>query len=206
MADLTAKEASSTTRIVGSDENFAADVIEDKDLFKKLWVKASSVPTPLGNLFFIHATNNGSNELSVNGSGNNVEFTIEAEANNDLVVSSLLFEAFDSGIRIDRFLGQNSELSNGLLVEVKSEDTVFQFLPIKNTQEFDSHFSFGAGRSFSFIVASGNDGLVSRFGPDTPFLIKQQGTYAIDDYIKVIVRDNLNNIERLQFLAQGARE
>jgi len=206
MGDLTDIKASGTTRIVGDDEQYSADVTLDKDLIKKLWVKSSIVTSPLGNLFFLHAMNGASSSLNVNGSGTPVEFLINAEVAADLVVDSLLFETFDGKIKIDKMLGKNSPLSNGIIIEIKSEDTLFQFLPITKTQEFDSYFAFGPGRSYELVSASGNDSMVARFGPANPFRITKQGTYASDDYIKVIIQDNLNNIANLQFLAEGSRE
>jgi len=205
MGDIIDRESSSPIRIVGGDEAFEADVITEGG-FKKLYVKATAAPQPVGNLFFLHAKNGSEEQMSVDGSTTEVEFIINAEAVNDLIVTSLLFEAFDGGLKIDKFLGQNSPLTNGILIEVKSQDDIFQFLPITNTQEFDSHFSFGSGRSFSLVFASGNDSMVARFGLDTPFIIKKQGTYASDDYIKVIIRDDLESISSLQFLASGGRE
>jgi len=205
MADIIDREASNPVRIVGGDEAFEADVVSEGGI-KKLYVKATAAAQPVGDLFFIKAMDGASSALAVDGSTTAVEFIVPAEAVKDLVVTSLLFEAFDGGIKVDNFLGLNSPLTNGILIEVKSQDEVFQFLPITNTQEFDSHFAFGSGRSFSIIFAAGNDSMVSRFGLDSPFTIKKQGTYASDDYIKVIIRDNLSNIDSLQFLTQGGRE
>ncbi len=193
----------SLTSIVGSDDLDPVDTILESGI-RKLHVKATSVPQPLGNLVFRHAENGGSNDMTVNGSVTPVEFTVTADANFDTVVESLAFESFASGIKIDKFLSLNSSLSTGLIIEVKSEDTIFQFLPITDTQEFDAHFAYGPGRSFDLIFASGNDSMVARFGPATPFIIKKQGTYATDDYIKVTVADNLSQISSLQFLIFGA--
>ena len=204
MADLPSNEASSPSRIVGSDELYAVDVFRE-DGINKLMVKSTIFPQILGDRFTIYAEENGgSNEMDVNGSNTSVDFIINATALGDLVVSSLVFQAFDGGIKIDKFLGLNSFLSNGVLIEVKSEDVVFRFLPITNTIEFDSLFAFGSGRSFELISASGNDSMVSRFGPELPFLIKTPGTYATDDYIKVIVQDDLRSVARLRFLAEGS--
>lgn len=202
MADIEEQKQSETVRIVGRDESFAADVIQE-DGENKLLVKSSNVPQPIGNLFFEYAADSSNIDMNVNGSGTPVEFFILAHPTLDKVVESLVFEALDGGIKIDTFLGQNSELANGILIEVKSSDEVFVFRPITKTQEFDSLFSFGSGRSFELIFASGNDSLVARFGSATPFVLKPVGTYATDDYIKVTIQDNISNINRLRFLAVG---
>ena len=157
-------------------------------------------------LYFDHVTDSGgSDDMNVNGSlGSPKEFITEALPGEDLLVKHLIFEAFDGGIKIDNFLGQNSALTNGILIEVKARDEVFQFLPITTTQELDSHFAFGNARSFELIVASGNDSVVARFGLDTPLILKAQGTYPTNDYVKVLIRDNLSNIAKLRFLIEGS--
>ncbi len=203
MADLNGDNSAQDVTINDPSTGISANVITEAGI-NKLQVKATSVPQPLGNLVFLHAENNGSNDMAVNGSSTPVDFIVPANANFDIVCESLAFESFASGIKIDKFLSLNSALSTGLIIEVKSEDTIFQFLPITDTQEFDSHFAYGPGRSFDLLFASGNDSMVARFGPSTPFIIKQQGTYSNDDYIKVTVADNLSQISSLQFLIFGA--
>ena len=191
--------------VVLRDETSGLDAqIISEDGQRKLVVKSTIIPEAIGNLFFAHALNNGSEDMNVNGSGQPIDFTVPADATRDIIIESLAFESFASNIRIDKFLSLNQPLSNGILVEVKSEDTCFQFLTIKNTNEFDSHFAYGPGRSFRLTIASGNDALVSRFGPASPFVLKKQGTYAQDDYIKVTVSDNLSSINKLAFLAFGS--
>lgn len=192
-------------KLLGRDGNFTADVFEE-DGVAKLQVKATSVPDAIGNLFFEHAKNNGSPEMNVNGNGQPVDFVINSDSAADVIVESLAFEAFASNIRVDKFLSINSELSTGIILEIKSNDTTFQFLPITTTQEFDSHFAFGSGRSFQLIFASGSDSMVSRFGPTNPFIIKKTGTFTTDDYIKVTINDNISQISKLNFLAFGSRD
>lgn len=202
MADLEDLKQSEAVRIVGRDEGFAADVVQE-DGENKLLVKSTNVPQPVGNLFFEYATNSSNIDMNINGGGTPVTFEIAPHPTLDRVINSLVFKAFDGGIKIDKFLGQNSELTNGITIEVKSEDQIFVFQPIRNTQEFDSLFSFGSGRSFDLIFASGNDSMVARFGLSTPFVLKPVGTYATDDYIRVTINDNLSAISRLRFLAVG---
>lgn len=170
----------------------------------RLQVESVTLPQVLGNKFTRFARNGGSNDLNVNGSlVSPVEFLIPADVSGDLLVDSLAFTAFSGGIKIDKFLSQNSELANGIIVEIKSQDSVFQFEPIKNTLNFDFLFAGGPARSFNLIFASGNDSLVAVYGPSNPFIIKKQGTFGTDDYIKVIIQDNLSSISRLRFVADG---
>lgn len=203
MSDIDEQQQSETVRIVGGDEAFVADVIEEDGL-KKLLVKSSIVPQVLGHRFSRYARDAAlSIELNVNGSNTPIEFIVNSDATGDMIVSSLVWQCFAGGIKLDKFLSLNSELPTGLIVEVKSENVIFNFLAIRNTMEFDSLFAYGNGRSFEVISASGNDSLVSRFGPTAPFLLKKTGTYTIDDYIKVTVADNISSISRIRFLAEG---
>lgn len=194
------------TVIVGHDELHKVDVILDGDGKRKMLTKSSSVPEPLGNLFFLYALNGGSNELTVDGSTVNQTFVVDNDPAFDLVVNTLAFKAFDGGIKVDKFLGLNNPLASGIVIEIKSEDKVFQFLPINNTMEFDFLFANGPGRSFNLTFASGSDAMVSRFGQESPFLLKKKGTYLIDDYIKVFIKDNLSSVTSLKFLASGAKD
>jgi len=204
MGDIDEQKQSETVRLVGRDESYAADVITEGGQ-NKLLVKATSISGVIGNRFTKFAEFGGSKEMNVDGSSTPVVFTIAAEVSDDLIVDSLIFEAFDSGIKIDKFLSLNSALTNGVVVEVKSDDIVFSFEAIRNSTEFDSLFSHGAGRSFSITNASGNDSLVARFGPTGSFAIRQQGTFASDDYIKVTISDDISNVNSFRFLSEGGK-
>jgi|DEB0MinimDraft_6_1074348.scaffolds.fasta_scaffold125679_2 hypothetical protein len=191
------------SRIAG-DAGVLADVITDTDGIDKLQVKSSSVPVALGNLFFLEAENGGSADMDVNGSGTPVEFTINAESGpgaSDLVVQEMRFTAFDNGIQVDKFLALNSELSNGIDVEVTSQGTVFDFLPIKNTGELESHFSFGPGGKYELIIGSGDDFVTATFSPANPFILEKDTS----DKILVRINDNLSQVNKLQFIGFGFR-
>jgi len=169
----------------------------------RLRTQAVNVPESLSESFQEYAKNGSSIELAVDGDPTPVEFTIFADATNDLQIDFLTFQAFDAGTKVDKFLGMNQELTTGVIVEIRSEDKVSQFLPIKNTTEFNSIFSLGSGGSFDLVAASGNDSMVSTFSPNSPFILKAQGTYATDDYVKVIISDDVSSISRLRFIAGG---
>jgi hypothetical protein len=205
MADLVFNESSQPVQIVGGDEIYAADVVLEKG-FKKLYVKATAAPQVLGNLAFVTAKHGTNESLSVNGSVTPVEFTIPAFIDFDYVISSLTIECFAGNVRFDRFLDLNAELANGILIEVRSEGEVFQFLPIKRTGELDSLFSVGEASNFNIVAASSGTFISAKFGPASPFILKKQGTYLTDDYIKFIVRDNLSSIQRIRAISFGAKD
>jgi len=204
MADLDFLQRSNPVQIVGSDENFAADVIRERGQ-NKILVKSSSVPQILGNLSFDYATRQTDNsiELAINGSVTPQDFFVNSKPF-DLIVSSMVFECFAGNVRTDRFLDQNSELTNGILITVKSEDNEFSFNPIKRTGEFDSLFAVGDFSDFKIIAASSGSYVSAKFGLSSPFILRASGTYAIDDFIRVTIRDNLSSISRIRFLSVGA--
>jgi hypothetical protein len=205
LADLDFLERSSPVQITGGDELISADVVFEKG-FNKLYVKATAAPQVLGNLVFITAKNGINESLSVNGAVTPVDFTIPALIDADYIVTSITLECFAGNVRMDRFLDLNSELANGLLIEVQSEGVVFQFLPIKRTGELDSLFSVGEASDFNIVAASSGTFVSAKFGPSSPFIIKKQGTYPTDDYIKFIVRDNLSAISRIRAISFGAKD
>jgi hypothetical protein len=204
MADLDFLERSAPVQIVGGDEQFPADVILERGQ-KKLLVKSTSAPQILGNISFDYATrqSDSSINLNVNGSATPQDFMIMAKPF-DLVVNSLVFECFAGNVRTDRFLDLNAELTNGILVTVKSENNEFSFNPIRRTGELDSLFAVGDFSDFKIIAASSGTYVSAKFGLSSPFIIRASGTYAIDDFIRVRVRDNLSAISRIRFLSIGA--
>jgi len=204
MADLDFLERSNPVQIVGGNEKFPADVVNERGE-NRLLVKSASAPEVLGNIVFEYAAriSDGAIDLNVNGATTPQEFLIQAKPT-DLIINTLIFECFCGNTRTDRFLDLNSELANGLLVEVKSEDSPFSFQPIKRTGELDSLFSVGAFGDFKIIAASSGTYVSAKFGLSAPFILKAAGSFAIDDFIKVTVRDNLSSINRIRFLAVGA--
>jgi hypothetical protein len=202
MADLGFLERSNPVQIVGGDEKFPADVVNERGE-NRLLVKSASAPEVLGNIVFEYAEHDGLINLNVNGATTPQEFLVQAKPT-DLIINTMIFECFCGNTRTDRFLDLNSELTNGLLVEVKSEDSPFSFKPIKRTGELDSLFSVGAFGDFKIIASSSGTYVSAKFGLSAPFIIKAAGSFAIDDFIKVTIRDNLSSINRIRFLAVGA--
>ncbi len=200
--DLSHKESSSTTRIVGSDELYAADVIEEDGL-KKLVVKASVTPTITEELLFEKLVDGGgSADLTVNGSSIPVEFSIEAGTTDIKVVRELKFSWFDNGVKIDTFLGQNAALTNGLEIEFLFDGVTTPIFPIKTTADFNGHFAFGDGSRFETITGSGNDYVTATLSPREPFVLRPGTT----DKITIRINDNLNNVSFGECIAFGLIE
>jgi hypothetical protein len=205
LADISESKQSEVIRLTGGGEQFVADVIQEKGI-NKLWVKATVAPQILGNLLFEYVKNGGSDTMKVNGSlATPVVFEYKNLTSDDLLVNSLQIEGECGSPSAAGFLG-GSALTNGLLIEIKSEDSIFQFLPIKKNYEFDSLFAKGVGANFLIYQGTGADYVGAKFGPDSPFYIRKTGTFASDDYVRVYVRDNLSGsaVTSLKLLVFGA--
>ena len=192
MADLTQKERSGTVRVVGGDEAYEVDVELKADGTKRLLVDAEVSPRSVAGLFIEEFENAGSTDFNVNGSGTPVEFTIPL-SNDDRAINSISLYGRDAGIKFGQFLAINQPLTNGVLIEIKSEDSVYQSSPIIITDDFRNKFAISPS-DFAIDVFSNEDVFSVAFISPAPFIIRNQNTFTTPDYVKVIIRDNLNNI------------
>lgn len=162
-------------------------------------------PGALSNRIEVDALNGGSNDLTVNGSGTPVEFSIDADPDFDIFITEIRLHGVDSGIRFERFLGRNSALSNGITFEIASDNLPVQIDPIKTTDDIKSRFSSLGG--FDLHVQSGGDHVLGAqtYGFISPLVIRKSGTFSPlpDDVFKIIVNDNLSQISTLFLTAIG---
>ena len=163
----------------------------------------------LSDLFIERASLNGdlaTFEMAVNGSGTEQIYRINAKADSAIFIQEIRFYGQGNGIQFGKFLNQNSPLTNGILVEIKSENVITDLFPILTTEDFKNEFSFGSGAaSFEVIFASGRDEFLATFEFDNPFLLEESGAHGAgnDDFIEIRIRDNLNSVGSLKFLAKG---
>lgn len=146
-------------------------------------------------------------DLNVNGSlANPVVFTFPMDALDDLFISEIKFFGRDNGIKFSNFLGQNQALTNGILIEIKTDNNVVALPPIRTTDDFDDVFSFG-GSNFDVYFASGADKFSARFLASA-FPLRRSGTFGTgnDDYIRISIRDNLSSIGYFQSIVSGFRQ
>lgn len=149
------------------------------------------------------AENGGSPDLLVNGSSTPVEFFINASSTKQRFFTSLRFEALGNGIQFTKFLSQNSSLSNGILVTIRSNDSEITFPEIKTTEDFASLFSRGPS-DFDVFDVSGTDYFRATLTFAAPFQLFKQGTFTTDDFIKITIQDNLNTgITEFRFIGFG---
>ena len=152
---------------------------------------------------FNYALNAGSSDLRVNGSVTSVSFNITPDATYETYFTQLRFFGGGNGIQFTKFLSKTGALTNGILVEIKTDNITFQFEPLKKTEDFKNIFADSAN-NFSVDVQSGADQFIAVFGTFFPIRLQPQGTYGTDDYIKVTIRDDLSSgLTQLQFFGMG---
>lgn len=132
-------------------------------------------------------------------------FEIDAVAGKEIFITTLIFSAQGNGIQFGKFISRNSALTNGIYLEIKSDDIITILPTIKTTEGFKNKFAAlsGTGAAFRIDVQAGSDEMLAILKFDNPFIMRQQGTFTTDDYLKIYIRDTLNQITRLDFAARG---
>lgn len=162
-------------------------------------------PGLISDLFEEDALNAGSNALNVSGTlGTPVIFSIGTDATMDKVVNDLRFHGRGNGIKFGQFLNINTKLTNGILIEIKSDNKVVTFGPYKSTDDLKSRW--GSLQGFDLAVQAGGDHFHAAFKLDTPFVLRKTGTFATNDYIKVYIRDNITTVAELFFTIDGFKQ
>lgn len=145
---------------------------------------------------------NGTSEnLNVNGSATPVEFIFPAIASESQYITAIRYFGHASGVKFGQFLSINTVLSNGIRTIIKGENQVKELPLIKETGDFQGKFNWDG--TFQLLAGAGPDSFVATLKFSAPIVIKKIGTYPTDDYIKVIIQDNLSTIGRLQGIVLG---
>lgn len=169
----------------------------------RLQVSATTTVGSISDLFLDYARDGSSNFLlNVDGSVTPKVFEINAGVGKDLLLQELKLAGNDNGIKFGQFMGINSDLTNGILIEIKSEDTIFTWPLIKNTDDIKHLFSFRRGQ-WELDVQAGRDDVVASTLFDPAIVLKAQGTYGTDDYVRVTIQDNLSSVLQLELIGFG---
>lgn len=182
---------------------------QDDPRFGVLGISGTTVSraADIGGLTVNQFLNNDSPDMLVNGSlSTPVEFTFPMVTSIDKFIREVRFFGAGNGIGFTKFLSKNSDLSNGIEVEIKTNNDIITLPLIKTTEDFQNKFAFGSGDNFQLTLASGADVFLAVFISDNPFPLKAIGTFGAgnDDYIKIKIRDNITaGIVSLEALAFG---
>lgn len=148
----------------------------------------------------------GSNEMTINGP---VSFKIESGVSGepDKLIESLKFIATDTNIKVgvSNFLGSNNALSNGIQINFYKDGVLTYMEPlVKTTNDMLGQWSTDAGDN-KVIGQSGGDYLESTFNlvdANLQFLLEA----GKNDYIEVLIQDNLSSRTSIKMLAGGFLE
>lgn len=163
----------------------------------------------LSDLFIDRASKDGLGvifDLGVNGSITPVEFRIEASPDTDVFVEEIRLFGQGNGIQFKGWLTSNNPLSNGLSIEIQSDNIITQLPLLFTTADIKNKFALGQGDAtgFKLDIASGRDEFLGVFKFANPFIMRVQGTFTNDDHISIVVQDNLNSTQaEIEFLAKG---
>jgi len=161
----------------------------------------------LSDLFIKEALYNGSPFMNVSASlVAPKNFRIEAQPLTDIYVDTLIFHGAANGIKFGQFLAKSSPLVNGMLLSIKSDDIVTVFPTIYATEDFKNDFAAlsGDGANFRLDIQAGRDEFLGILKFPNPFIMRAAGTFTIDDYIQVSIRDDLTaGLINLSFKCKG---
>ena len=161
----------------------------------------------LSDLFIKEALNGSSAAMNVNGSlGSPIIFTVPAQPLTDVYIDTLIWHGAANGIKFGQFLAKNSPLTNGCLLEIKSDDITTVFPTIQTTEDFKNDFAAysGDGANFRIDIQSGRDEILAILKFPNPFILRAAGTFTINDYIRVSIRDDLRaGLFNLAFQCKG---
>jgi len=144
-------------------------------------------------------------DMGVNGSGTPQEFIIPASANTDLFIEELRIFGQGNGLQFKNWLAGNQPLSNGLAIQIQSDNIITTLPMLKTTADIKNKFAFGQGATgFALDIASGRDDVIGVFTFANPFILRVQGTFTTDDHVKITINDNITSTQsELEFWAKG---
>ena len=137
----------------------------------------------------------GSSDMVVDGSVMPVEFIFGPDPDDEIFVSQIRCFGSANNIKFGQFFGLNSPLTNGVLIEIRSNANTVMLRAFKTTEDFKNLFAFPSATEFKIDLQAGLDGFIAVLITDNPFPIDAVGTNApaADDFVRLTVRDNLTN-------------
>ena len=197
MGDLSQIESTQYVSIADETSGYTADVQLGEDSVKRLVVDARLVPRPIAGLFISQFEDSGGS-IALNANGSNIPIKFEIPTTNfDRAINKISIYGRDAGIKFGQFLAINQVLQNGLIIEIKSNDNVFTSLPITQTDDFRNLFCISP-RDFTIDVFSNEDVFNATFVSPEPIIIRANTQFTTPDYVRITVRDNLNNVNYLE--------
>jgi hypothetical protein len=149
------------------------------------------LPGSISNRVDAYLLDGSSSDMRVDGSITPVVFSYEATTIDEVITNIKCFGG-GNGIKFGQFLSKNSPLTNGIEIEIKSDDEVFTFAVIKTTEAWKNLFA-SSPEDFRIDVQSGADQFLVNFSPASAFTLRKAGSFATDDYVKATVSDDIDS-------------
>lgn len=157
-----------------------------------------SATTSLSGLIRQKLINSGSANININGSVTNYFFEYKPNAH-DVELIHISFIVEEPTIAFgNTFFGETS-LTNGLLLQLKVNDVVYNLDNFKYTRDmvdFSSPGGFYMDRASPDIAR-----ILYTFPPDV--ILKSSGSFVNPDYVRVLVRDNISGISYIHSIITG---
>jgi hypothetical protein len=169
------------------------DILSDGKLSVQATISASGV-----GVLYADLLNGSSRNMNVNGSVTPVVFSWSPGASYDVEGSSLNLVIEEPTISFgDSFFGVTL-LTNGLLIEAKAQDRVYNIANFKRTREVVQFTSSGG-----FELYSATPDLAKVLIGLGGIKFMKAGTYATPDYVRITVRDNISGLNHVSAVFCG---
>jgi len=156
-------------------------------------ISLEPVSSNVSQSFREYCENGGSEDLRVDGSSSAVDFVVNADATDDIRISEIRFLLTITNFRENgSMFGQDPELTNGILLSIRSNSIDKDLINITLSEHFRELFS----HSGTTVDRSGNNDVVSAgiyFGGAVSLV------GGSSDYVRVRVRDDLTDNEYKYF-------
>lgn len=145
--------------------------------------------------------NGTASDMNVNGSVTPVVFKYEPGADADVEMLSLSLIIEEPTIAFGTSFFGATGLTNGLWIQAKISDVVYELTNMKYTR--DGVFFCGPG-GFDYISATPD---LARCFHEFPsgMVLKKAGTFATNDYLRITVRDNLTSLDFMKCRFEGMK-
>lgn len=147
------------------------------------------------NEFLLNGT---SPEMAVDGETTPVVFEWTPGATYDVETTGLSLVVEDGSLKFGEYFMGEDTLPNGVLIEIKSNDVVYQIANLKRTREILQETAPGG---FDLFVASPN--VVRGYFGIGGLILKKAGTFTTDDYVRLTVRDDLSKLDHMSAFLQA---
>lgn len=128
-------------------------------------------------------------DLLVNGSVTPVNFDITADPVEVKFITSIVLSGRANGIKFGQFLSSPS-LTNGIQISFKSNNFSATREPVKTTDDL-LDFHAEDPDNFTLFIQAGGDKFTAVLEFGSPLELRPQGEFALNDFIRISVRDNL---------------